>query len=77
MAAGVHVFASDDAALREVAGGAALHAATPPEWIAAVAAAVGPRRAELVAAGQRRASEFTWARTARLTHALYAEVLGC
>ncbi|MCC6536536.1 MAG: glycosyltransferase family 4 protein [Bryobacterales bacterium] len=77
MAAGVPVIASADPALREVAGGAALHASTPAEWAAAVAAALGARRAELVAAGRRRAAEFTWARTARLTRALYAEVLGC
>lgn len=75
MAAGVPAIASCDPALREVSGGAALHASTPQEWSAAIQAALGPRRAELKAAGRRRAAEFTWARTARLTRSLYAEVL--
>jgi len=77
MAAGVPVIASCDAALCEVSGGAALHASKPQEWSAAIHVALGPRRAEFIAAGRRRAAEFTWARTARLTHAIYAEVLTC
>lgn len=69
MALGVPVAHSDDPALVEVAGGAGI--AAPPGDPAALARALRsavddePLRAELIAAGRRRAAEFDWHRTAR------------
>jgi len=74
MASGTPVVACDDAALREVAGAAAVFAA-PGELAAGIREALG-RRDELRAAGLARAREFTWEETARRTVAVYREVLG-
>ncbi len=74
MASGTPVVASQDPALREVAGDAALHAA-PSELAAGIREAIA-RRAELRAAGLERARGFRWAETARRTVAVYREVLG-
>jgi len=77
MQCGACVFISQDAALREVGGDAALvlngsgawadamsSAAANPEWLDA------RRHASLA-----RAREFSWARTARLTHDVYEEAV--
>jgi len=79
MARGVPVACSDASSLPEVAGDAAL--LFDPNDEAAIAAAVqrllgdAEEAAHLRAAGLRRASEFTWERTARLTLASYARAL--
>jgi glycosyltransferase involved in cell wall biosynthesis len=79
MQCGAPVIASTDPAIREVAGDAALlldpldtrawkeamrNAAVNPEW-----------RSERRARGLVRAREFSWERTARLTHSVYQEAL--
>jgi len=74
MASGTPVVAAPDAALREVAGDAAV-------FVEADSLAEGVRHAlaereRLVAAGLERARLFTWEETARLTVAVYREVLG-
>jgi glycosyltransferase involved in cell wall biosynthesis len=74
MASGTPVVAAPDAALREVAGDAAV-------FVEPAALAEGVRRAlaereRLVAAGLERARRFTWEETARRTVAVYREVLG-
>jgi glycosyltransferase involved in cell wall biosynthesis len=74
MASGTPVVAAPDAALREVAGDAAV-------FVEPRALADGVRRAlaereRLVAAGLERARQFTWEETARRTVAVYREVLG-
>lgn len=76
MACGAPVIASPDPALVEVAGGAALHCPLddPGPWAQAIAAAQTNRR-ELAARGRTRAAEFTWAKTARLTHQIYREAI--
>jgi len=77
MQCGAAVIASRDAAITEVAGGAAvqLEARDTRAWIEAMRAALedpawlaGWRRKALV-----RAREFSWSRTARLTREVYAE----
>jgi glycosyltransferase involved in cell wall biosynthesis len=80
MARGVPVACSDASSLPEVAGEAAL--LFDPHDTSAIAAALGrllgdgALRERLRAAGLERAREFTWERTARLTLASYARVLG-
>jgi glycosyltransferase involved in cell wall biosynthesis len=80
MARGVPVACSDASSLPEVAGDAAL--TFDPRDEAAIAAALQRLLAdralaeELRERGLRRAREFTWARTARLTLASYARALG-
>ena len=74
MASGTPVVATADAALREVAGNAAIFAA-PEELGEALERAVADRE-RLVAAGLERARHFTWAETARRTLDVYREVLG-
>ncbi len=74
MASGTPVVAAPDAALREIAGDAAVFVETDD-------LADGIRRAlaerdVLVAAGLRRAALFSWDETARRTIAVYREVLG-
>jgi len=74
MASGTPVVAAPDAALREVAGNAAV-------FVEPAALADGVRRAlaereRLVAAGLERVRRFTWEETARRTVAVYREVLG-
>jgi glycosyltransferase involved in cell wall biosynthesis len=79
MQCGAPVFTSHDAAIREVSGGAAVHldARDPRAWADAMRVAI--ERPEWVAslreAGLRRAREFSWARTARLTREVYDEAL--
>jgi len=75
MASGTPVVLSEDAALREVAGDAALYADRAGLGNA-VRQAVADRP-RLVAAGLERAGRFSWAETARRTLAVYREVLGC
>lgn len=66
MAAGVPVVHSDAPSLVEVAGDAGMTVPrADPAALAAAVEAVDERRAELVAAGMRRAERFTWERAAR------------
>jgi len=73
MACGTPVVVSQDAALREVAGDAAVYAANG-DYAAAVETALRDRE-RLVAAGLARAARFTWRETARLTADVYRSVL--
>jgi glycosyltransferase involved in cell wall biosynthesis len=73
MASGTPVVASGDAALREVAGDAALYASRN-ELGAAVRQALTERE-RLSAAGLERARAFSWAETARVTLDVYREAL--
>lgn len=73
MACGTPVVLSQDPALREVAGDAAVYAANG-DYAAAVETAVRDRE-RLVAAGLARAARFTWRETARLTVDVYRRVL--
>ena len=73
MATGTPVVAAPDAALREVAGDAALFA-EPRELGPAVRRALDERE-RLVAAGLERARRFSWEETARRTLAVYRELL--
>ena len=61
-------------ALLEVAGGAAVFAG--PDDLAAGVRRALDQRESLVAAGLRRAQEFSWERTAALTVAVYRKALG-
>ncbi|MGI8421816.1 MAG: glycosyltransferase, partial [Gaiellaceae bacterium] len=70
MACGTPVVARPDAALREVAGGAAILA---DDMTAGVRQALGEAD-RLSAAGIERARDFSWAETARLTAAVYEEL---
>ena len=80
MARGVPVVCSTATALPETAGDAAVY--FDPLDEGALASALrsvledGALRDRLVAAGLQRAAQFTWARTARETAAVYAEALG-
>jgi glycosyltransferase involved in cell wall biosynthesis len=74
MASGTPVVAAPDAAVREVADGAAVYA-EPGELAAAVEDALA-RSDELGRAGIERARRFSWAETARRTAEVYREVLG-
>ena len=73
MASGTPVVATPDAAIREVAGDAAVFAEAG-ELAGAVERALA-ERARLVAAGLDRARAFSWAETARRTAATYRDVL--
>ena len=73
MASGTPVVAAPDAALREVAGDAAVFAEAP-ELAGAVRRALDERE-RLVAAGLERARRFTWVETARRTLDGYRELL--
>ena len=79
MQAGAPVVASDIQSIREVTGGAArLFAPQDARALARVLVSLIENPAErdhLSRAGQRRASEFSWQRTARLTREVYAEAL--
>lgn len=77
MRCGAPVIASDDLALVEVGGGAALHAGVDDghAWLAAMRTVLSPHSAELREAGLRRAADFSWERTARLTYDVYREAL--
>jgi glycosyltransferase involved in cell wall biosynthesis len=74
MASGTPVVAAPDAALREVAGDAAVFA--EPAGLADGVRRALVERERLVAAGLERARRFTWEETARRTVAVYREVLG-
>ena len=74
MASGTPVVAAPDAALREVAGEAAVFA--EPDALADGVRRALAERERLVAAGLERARRFTWQETARRTVAVYREVLG-
>jgi glycosyltransferase involved in cell wall biosynthesis len=74
MASGTPVVAAPDAALREVAGDAALFADSAG-FAEAVRTALRDRD-RLAAAGLERARLFSWEETARRTAAVYREVLG-
>jgi glycosyltransferase involved in cell wall biosynthesis len=73
MASGTPVVTAPDAAVREVAGDAALYA-EGPELGGAIRRALAERD-RLVQAGLERARAFSWAETARRTLAVYLEVL--
>jgi glycosyltransferase involved in cell wall biosynthesis len=76
MACGTPVVTSRGTALEEVAGGAAILAApdNPREIAAAIAAAID-RRADLSAAGLKRAGQFSWGLSARETVRAFREAL--
>jgi glycosyltransferase involved in cell wall biosynthesis len=80
MAAGAPVVAAAAGALPETCGGAAL--LVEPRDTAGFADALMTAacdeqvRARLIDAGRRRAAEFSWTRTAKLTDALIGEVIG-
>jgi glycosyltransferase involved in cell wall biosynthesis len=73
MASGTPVVAAPDAALREVAGDAAVFA--PANELASGIRRALEDRERLVAAGIERARRFTWDETARRTLAVYRELL--
>lgn len=73
MASGTPVVATDDAAVREVAGDAALYAPAT-ELGSALERAVAERPA-LAAAGLARAQRFSWAAAAQATLEVYREAL--
>lgn len=78
MASGTPVIASNAASIPEVVAdaGVLLDPRDTAAWVSAVASIAGDeeRRAQLRAAGVRRAAEFTWTRTARLTFEVYRRV---
>jgi glycosyltransferase involved in cell wall biosynthesis len=74
MASGTPVVATDDPAVREVAGDAALYA--PPERLGEAVRRALADRERLVAAGLERARAYTWEAAARRTAEVYDEVLG-
>jgi glycosyltransferase involved in cell wall biosynthesis len=74
MASGTPVVAAPDAAVREIAGDAAVFA-DPDQLAAGIRRALADRD-RLVAAGLRRAAQFSWEETARLTLGVYKQVLG-
>jgi glycosyltransferase involved in cell wall biosynthesis len=73
MASGTPVVAAPDPAMQEVAGDAAVFV-EPEDLAEGVQRALG-ERATLVAAGLRRAAEFSWDDAARRTVDVYREVL--
>ena len=79
MRAGAPVITTNVSALPEIAGDAALY--VEPQNAEALARAIRRvldderARVQLSEAGERRAQEFTWARAAEMTRAVYAQVL--
>lgn len=77
MQCGAPVLTSRDAALVEVAGGSAihLHALDTAQWIEAMTALLenSELRARQIEASLRRASSFSWQKTARLTREVYLD----
>jgi glycosyltransferase involved in cell wall biosynthesis len=71
------VIVSRDAALTEVAGGAALQADTAVKLAAAMEAVVSKPdlRAKLSDRSLARARQFSWSATAALTHEVYREAV--
>jgi glycosyltransferase involved in cell wall biosynthesis len=78
MQCGCPVITSADPAVVELSGGSAVHAASVEELSESMRAiASRPEvRSSMRAAGLRRSALYSWARTARLTHAVYARALG-
>jgi glycosyltransferase involved in cell wall biosynthesis len=78
MQCGCPVITSCDPAVTEVSGAAAIHTASTREIAEAMrSVAANPRLRNLLSGcGLERARAFSWARTARETRALYAELLG-
>jgi alpha-1,3-rhamnosyl/mannosyltransferase len=74
MACGTPVVATNDEAMREVGGDAAVYA-EPAEFASAIRQVLGERDAR-VRAGLERARLFSWDETARRAVAAYREVLG-
>jgi glycosyltransferase involved in cell wall biosynthesis len=74
MASGTPVVAAPDAAMREIAGDAAVFV-EPADFAAGIRRALADRD-RLVEAGLRRAAQFSWEETARRTLAVYRDVLG-
>ena len=76
MQCGCPVITSNDPAVTEVAAGAAIHAESPSEIAQAMCAVAADPvlRQTLSASGLARARAFSWSRTARETHAVYAEI---
>jgi glycosyltransferase involved in cell wall biosynthesis len=73
---GVPSVASNDPALTEIGGGAALHADPSALTSALVSICTDETlRASLREAGPRRAGEFTWDATARLTREAWASAV--
>jgi len=77
MQCGTCVITSRDPAIVEVAGGAALEAGSHNELVRAMLdiAAHPESAAPWRERGMRRASDFSWRRTAQLTHEVYEEAL--
>jgi glycosyltransferase involved in cell wall biosynthesis len=77
MQCGACVIASRDPAITEVAAGAALQAGSHAELVRAMLElAAHPERADpWRERGLRRAAEFSWRRTAQLTHEVYEQAL--
>ena len=77
MQCGACVFISQDPALQEVGGDAALVLDRPRSWVEAMRAASGSPEwlAQRRDASLARAREFSWARTARLTREVYEEAM--
>jgi glycosyltransferase involved in cell wall biosynthesis len=77
MQCGCPVITSQDPAITEVSGGAALQAASVHEIAEAMRAVAGTSalRAQLRSSGIARAGGFSWARTARETRDVYSAVL--
>jgi alpha-1,3-rhamnosyl/mannosyltransferase len=78
MQCGCPVVTTCDPAVMEVSAGAAIHVRNTAEMALALRdLATGPElRPRLREAGPRRAAHFSWARTARATRAVYAELAG-
>ncbi len=77
MQCGCPVIASNDPAIKEVSGGAALHCGTSLELAEAMRriASDPALRSSLRHAGLARARRFSWQQTARATRAVYLEAL--
>jgi glycosyltransferase involved in cell wall biosynthesis len=79
MQCGALVLASRAPAILEVAGEAALllDARDTGAWVEAMTAAMASPQSHTARRGRavRRAREYSWARTARLTHEVYSEAL--
>jgi glycosyltransferase involved in cell wall biosynthesis len=77
MQCGACVITSRDAAIQEVAAGAALEAGSHTELVRAMLdIAANPETAEMWRErGLRRALNFSWRRTAQLTHEIYEQAL--
>jgi len=77
MSSGAVVVASRDPALMEVCGGAAMHVEADDArgWVKAMRALAGNPEfvKEWKERSLRRARDFSWARTARMTREVYAE----